>query len=344
MTAALSGLLPDSARARVFPLFRELAEQLELPRREEAGGLVIEFGSGEIGIKDADGGIALMLKAMTEARLYMLQQVVFARLDPLGPEARVRWAHVNAGTAPPNFTLGRVERITRISPGFRRVRVTSPDLARFATGGLHFRLLLPPLDREPVWPRIGADGRTVWPEKADALHRPVYTVRAIDPASGWLDFDVFLHDGSRTTDWSAAATPGARIGMMGGTGREVPATDWIALFGDETAMPAVIRLIEALPPETRGRALVLTGDPADRQPVAVPEGVEFTWLTRGHTPGLVKELGDLALPAADRFIWFAAERAEAEAARCILRDRRGLGRSETSVTTYWSAIRDHAAA
>ncbi len=343
MTAALTGHLPDSTPSQVFPLFRDLAERLELPRREDDGGLVIQLRAGEIGFSAKGGGLALTLQAENQARLYMLQQVVFNRLDQLGPEATVLWEQVSAGAMPPTLTVARVEWIRRISPGFRRVRVTGPDLARYAGGGLHFRLLLPPLGRPPVWPRIGADGRTIWPEGTDALHRPVYTVRAFDAEAGWLDFDVFLHSGGRTTDWTAAAAPGAFVGLMGPTGRELPETDWLALFGDETSMPAVIRILEALPPSTRGQAFVLTGDPADRQPVAAPAGMELHWLTRGASPDLVTALEALEPPARGRFAWFAAEKSQAEAARRLLRERLGFGRRETSVTAYWSATRDDAA-
>ncbi len=306
--------------------------------------MVIELGAGEIGFRDAGGGLALTLRAESESRLYVLQQMVFFRLDQLGEDVQVEWERVDAGATPPNFIHATVAQVTQISPNFRRVRVTSPDLARYASGGLHFRLALPPLGRAPIWPRIGADGRTIWPEGEDMLHRPVYTARALDAAAGWLDFDVFLHEGGRTTEWTAAVAPGARIGLMGPTGREAPEAGWIALFGDETALPAVIRLLEALPATARGQAFLLTGDPADRQPVAAPAGVELNWLTRGQTPGLVEALGALEPPADDRFVWFAAEKAEAEAARRILREGRGFGRRETSVTAYWSAGRDDAAA
>lgn len=235
----------------------------------------------------------------------------------------------------PNLILAQVESLRQISPGFRRLRLYSDDLARFGPDALHFRLLLPPRDRAPVWPCQGDDGRTLWPEGADALHRPVYTFRALDTGAGWADVDIFLHEGGRVTDWTAQARPGETVGLMGPAGRALGKPDWIALFGDETALPAIARHLAVLPRQTRGAAFILC-DPADRQTLAHPPGMALHWLNRGAGDTLGAALSDLALPpGGDRLVWFAAEKTEADRARTLLHELRGLTRQETHVTAYW---------
>ncbi|WP_347137503.1 siderophore-interacting protein [Paracoccus sp. SSK6] len=50
---------------------------------------------------------------------------------------------------------------------------------------------------------------------AAALHRPAYTVRHIDPAAGWLETDIFIHDGGRACDFAISAAPGTPVGLTG---------------------------------------------------------------------------------------------------------------------------------
>ncbi|MCC5970728.1 MAG: hypothetical protein JJU15_12330 [Pararhodobacter sp.] len=77
-----------------------------------------------------------------------------SRLDSFAPVL------VQRGFAP-NLIFGQVDSLRQISPGYCRLRLSSTDLARFGRDALHFRLLLPPRDRPPVWPRMGDDGRTL---------------------------------------------------------------------------------------------------------------------------------------------------------------------------------------
>ena len=234
-----------------------------------------------------------------------------------------------------NLIHAQVESLTRISPGFCRLRLHSPDLARFGPDALHFRLLLPPRGRAPVWPRTGDDGRILWPEGEDALHRPVYTFRALDIAAGRADVDIFLHEDGRVTGWTGVATTGETVGLMGPAGRALGEPDWIALFGDETALPAISRHLATLPRQTRGAAFILC-DPADQQALDHPPGLRLHWLNRRAGDTLCAALSDLHLPeCANRLVWFAAEKTQADRARTLLHEVRGLSRNETHVTAYW---------
>ncbi|NKB16841.1 MAG: SIP domain-containing protein, partial [Sphingomonadales bacterium] len=252
--------LPDLAPRTGFALFRNLGQLLEVPIVETETAFSVTTPNGEIALQVKGDAIDLTLRAANDVRLHALKQVVFARLARLERPVVPKWDHVAVGALPPNLSMAQVETVTRISPHFTRVRVRGQGLQRFGDGGLHFRLLLARHGRAPVWPTIAADGRTVWPEGEDTLHRSVYTTRAFDPAGTWLDFDVFLHQGGRVTEWTYATGPGDPVGLMGPSGSDIPQAPWVGLFGDETALPAVARILAALDARTVGHAFLLLGD------------------------------------------------------------------------------------
>ena len=318
-----------------FALFRDLGQQLELPIVETATDFSVQTANGEIALQVQGGTIGLTLRAANDVRLHALKQVVFARLARLDGAVVPEWDHVAAGALPPNLAVAHVVTVTRISPHFNRVRVTGEGLDRFGDGGLHFRLLLAQNGRTPVWPRIAPDGRTVWPEGDDTLHRPVYTTRAFDPAGTWLDFDVFLHEGGKTTEWTFTAAAGDLVGLMGPSGSDIPQAGWVGLFGDETALPAIARILAALHQHTVGHAFVLLGDLSDAQSLQHPPGVAVTWLSRATGDDLNAALRGLTLPETDRFVWFASEAAEATAARTYLRNDRGFARMQTNISGFY---------
>lgn len=334
--AILRARVPGPDQARTLAVFRDLGLQLELTMVESGQSLSLQMPSGEIDLAPGKAGVALTQTAANDARLYALQQVVFARLarreDPVLPI----WDHVATGSLPPTLAVTQVQSITQISPNFRRVRVVGTDLRRFAEGGLHFRLLLPRLGHAPIWTRIGSDGRTEWPEGEDEMHRPVYTVRAIDPGGAWLDFDVFVHGGGRVTDWTLNAVPGAWVGLMGPSGREGPDAVWVALFGDDTALPAMARMLADLPAATQGHAYILLETLEDQQMLSHPAGDTLHWMSRQTGGDLLSALLLQALPDGDRFVWFAGETAQATAARGLLKTDFALLRHEMSVSGYWS--------
>lgn len=86
----------------------------------------------------------------------------------------------------------------------------------------------------------------------DALHRPVYTVRHIDPTAGWIEFDVFRHLGGRTSKWAETASPDDVVGILElGRGKLIQRSRWL-IAGDEAAFPAIARLLEAQAENTTG--------------------------------------------------------------------------------------------
>jgi NADPH-dependent ferric siderophore reductase len=126
----------------------------------------------------------------------------------------------------------------------------------------------------------------------------------------------------------------------GGALGERPA-GWLLLAGDETALPAITRILGEAGPGTRGMALVEIADATEEQPLPAPEGVEVRWLHRDGTPPgesalLADAVAALDRPAAeDVFAWVAAESAAVRTVRADLRGRWGLGRAQHHAIGYW---------
>ena len=237
---------------------------------------------------------------------------------------------MNAPAPRPNvrLTVATVDDVRQISPSFRRVRLRG-DFTPFVTGGLHFRFLLGP-PGVPL-PTVGPEG-LVWPGSPQDWHRPAYTVRKLDPAGGWIDVDIFLHDGGRVTAWTETLKGGEEVGLTGPGGGGLGQGGWQGLIGDETALPVVLRMIEALPPEARGQAFIRVPHAEDTQDVALPPGFRLHWITGRPLTHLLDELSP---PAGNRFLFFAGEKAEAEQARLWM-TARGIEKGESRAAAYWT--------
>jgi NADPH-dependent ferric siderophore reductase len=331
MTEHLAATLPGLGFDVALAALPAWAGAYDCPCREVPGGLAVEIWGGEVRLVLAAEAPSLAVFAPDMRILFVLQDALGSVFEAAG--CAPVWDRVDEGALAPGLALMRVVSVRQVSPGFRRVRLAGPEAARFAAQGLHFRLLLPPAGRVAEWPRIDARGRTRWPEGAAALHRPVYTVRDLDGAAGWLDFDIFVHEGGGASEWSGSVQPGAEVGVMGPGGGWVPEARHVTLIGDETALPAIARILSLLPAGGEGSAHVAVAA-ADLPDLPRPAGMALH-RAEGHA-ALLEAVAAAPLPERDRFVWFAAEKRLAEAARKALRAR-GLGKTEMMAAAYWAA-------
>nr|MDT0660376.1 siderophore-interacting protein [Micromonospora sp. DSM 115978] len=196
----------------------------------------------------------------------------------------------------------RVGRLRRLSPSFLRVTFTGPDLRDFADNGYdqRIKLILPlpdgGLDHLPT----GPDWYQRWRDLPAQRRNPIrtYTVRAVRPGAAEADVDIVLHgDAGPASRWANRVAPGDRAalvgpdarfpGLRGGIEFRPPAhAKTMLLAGDETAVPAICAILERLPPDTVGEALLEVPTAADALPVDAPPGVPVRWLARdGARPG-----------------------------------------------------------
>jgi NADPH-dependent ferric siderophore reductase len=231
--------------------------------------------------------------------------------------------------------------VADVTPSVRRV-VLSGSAAAVAAAGPTVNLLVPRVgDPAPQWPEVARDGRIVWPLGSHGVSLRSYTARRQDPAAGEVEIDFVLHGDGPAAAWAAAAAPGALLGVAGAASLGDRPAGWLLLAGDETALPAISRLLGSAAPGTRGVALVEVADPAEEQPLDGPAGVEVRWLHRGGTPPgestlLADAVAALERPEGDDvFAWVAGESAAVRTIRADLRGRWGLGRAQHHAIGYW---------
>jgi NADPH-dependent ferric siderophore reductase len=249
-------------------------------------------------------------------------------------------------TTPPDGGLRPVGLLTvtsvvDVTPSVRRV-VLSGAAETVAAAGPTVSLLVPRVgDADPRWPRIAKDGRIVWPDGAHGVSLRSYTARRQDPAAGEVEIDFVLHGDGPAAAWATAASPGAPLGVAGGGSLGERPAGYLLLAGDETALPAITRILGEAAPATVGVALVEVADSTEEQPLAAPDGVVVRWLHRNGTPPggstlLVDAVAALDRPAGDDvFAWVGAESAAVRAIRSDLRGRWGLGRAQHHAIGYW---------
>lgn len=273
--------------------------------------------------------------------LEVLQETVSHYLtihDPALANRMVWRGHDPAETLPANFREMQVVARRSVSPWMIRLTLQGRDMAAFAGRGLHVRLLVPPTgrNRPPVWPTRKRSGTVVFPEGEDALTVRVYTIRAIRPESGEIDVDVVRHAGGAVADWAEDVGPGASVGVIGPGGGYFPDSDWLLIGGDETALPAIARILENRPRGSGGRAIIGLRHADARIDIAAPDGVAVEWVV-GDDAALCAAMEAAELPReAAASVWFAGE---AEAARrrlrAVFRGARGLPAGRVSCAGYW---------
>ncbi len=222
-----------------------------------------------------------------------------------------------------------------------RVTLAGQDLEEMTVGepAASVRLLLPsPGASEFVLPTWNGN-EFLLPDGRRPTIR-TFTPRRADSDVGGLALEIVVHGAGVASTWAATAEPGQRAAISGpGRGytvnRDAPA---YLLGGDETAIPAISQLLEALPAETSVHVCVEAAEPDGR--LALPEhpraDVEWCDLPRGATPGdaLVAAVRAAALVPEAR-VWVAGEAAAVQRIRKYLFEARGMPRPQTSVRGYW---------
>ncbi|MFN3210095.1 MAG: siderophore-interacting protein [Roseovarius sp.] len=337
-TATFRGDLP----ADIIPHIAAHAREADLPVEETTTGLVVTPPLARVALETCEAMLQVHIKADDAAALQNMRDYLLYILDHVAPglTANAKWQGDILRNRPPlNFCTATVRATGRVGPNFLRVEMDCADTARLAMDrGMHFSLLLPPAGRNPVWPRLDENGRTVMPEGDDQLHRAAYTFVTLDPARGRFSFDVFEHDGGRATGWARSARPGDIVGITGpGSGGFPPGRD-ILIAGDETALPAIRRILHCSPSDRRGHAIVEVGHAHDIVDLHRPAGMALTWLVRGRGETLWDHLSVAPLPPGrDRYVWVAAEKALVRKAKTRFRQQLGLGANEGYFAYYWEA-------
>lgn len=307
----------------------------------------IDFGYGQARLSALPAGLEAEVEARDPTYLAYVKMGVAEHVLEMarGPAPVIRWQGDGDGlVVPPFFREMRVVSSHRLSPHMQRVRLSGEDLQRFAVGGLHVRLLFPPQGRAPVWPTLAEDGRILWPQGPDALDNRVYTLRHVDPQAGHVDIDIVLHEGEATpgSRFALQAAPGDVVGMTGPGGGDVPEAQTLLLVGDETAHPAIARILEALPATARAHVVAEFDGPDDAPRFACAGEMSVTLLPRNGLPagtaGLLPravEALDFAALGPSLFVWVGCEFSDFVALRRHLRKDRRIAKKDHLAVAYW---------
>lgn len=220
---------------------------------------------------------------------------------------------------------GRVLAARSLTPRMRRVTVQSDSMVGVP--------VLPAQDVELHL--VDASGRRV---------KRRYTIRHARPDVGELDLDVLLHGdrpASPGAQWGANAEPGDEVRFQGPRGKLVLTTaTWHLLVGDESALPAIAAVCEALPAGEQAIAVIEVEDAADEQPIP---SADVHWV---HRAGAAPGTADRLLPAIEALAWppgaghgyLMGETRSMVALRAGL-EARGLAHEAIFVKGYWNVAR-----
>ncbi|MFP7760853.1 siderophore-interacting protein [Marisediminicola sp. LYQ134] len=289
-----------------------------------------------------------------------------------------------------------VKRLARLGENFVRVTFTGDALEHFLAPGddQRVKLVLPLAETGlTTFPAsAGTSWYTAWRSLPANEQCPLrtYTVRAHREAERELDIDFVVHgDTGPATRWVNRAREGDELLVVGPDARTLvqgidpiggiefkPGTaKRVLLAGDETAAPAICRILETLPRDTRGQVFIEVASEKDVLPVAAPGRMTVTWLardTRGTEHGvalnravrtwvsemIVRPESDVAdditdidvdreilwdVPAApargevqhDLYAWIAGEAGCIKLLRRFLVQESGMHRDDVAFMGYW---------
>lgn len=247
---------------------------------------------------------------------------------------------IRARREPPPFRRVEVTRVEPRSPQMVRITLAGSALEGFDIGlpAASVRILLPIDSTDLVLP-----GWTGNEFLLDDGSRPI--IRTLTPLRFEhdpleLDVEVVLHGHGPLSTWAEAAKPGDRAAVSGtGRGYEIDtAARSFLLAGDESALPAIGVLLEALPAEARVQVLVEVRHLAARLELPAHPGATVQWypLETGSRPGdsVVAAVCGAQLDT-DVRVWAAGEAAAVQRIRRHLFSEREMPRSRAVVRGYW---------
>jgi NADPH-dependent ferric siderophore reductase len=253
---------------------------------------------------------------------------------PLTPRPRRR----------PRFRPVEVVVVQRLTPRLVSVTLGGEGLADFRIDGptQHIKMLFPgPGEMTVALPEAGPDG-LMWPADQPRPVMRTYTPRRFDAAAGTLDVELVIHGEGPASAWAERAASGDRLALAGPGGRlslELDDGPWV-IGGDESAIPAIGTLLDALPAGAAAEVYIEVEDETDEIDLHAGAAAKIKWLHRAGTAAPGGLLHDAVLAAtinARAKVWVACE------ARTVRKIRRALLEAERvearSLVTrgYWRA-------
>ena len=169
-----------------------------------------------------------------------------------------------------------------------------------------------------------------------------YTIRAFDREAATVELNIVTHGpegiGAR---WLANARVGDRVNGVGPRGKIFLNPDAAShvFFGDDSAAPGIVHMLEAMPRGQHGLAVIEVDSAADRLSGNFGEAATVTWLHRQGTPITAAHLledaaGDVVLPPEPFHVYISGEVYRVRGVQTVLRER-GVRPDQMSPKAYW---------
>ncbi len=244
----------------------------------------------------------------------------------------------------------RVAHVEDVTPRYRRIKLTGDDLAagfpfaRFAPGD-HVKVFFPdPATGQLVAYRDTGDG---WELDGDGqpIHRD-YTVRAWEPTTGSLVLDFVLHEHGVAGVWARSARIGDQLVVNGPSANQLlpESYPYYLAAGDETALPAIARIIEEAPAGSHVTGVIEVANAEEEQILSGAASLDLRWVHRdtalvgeGYLSALEAAVRDVPLPADLNalFVFAAGEAGVMKPIRRYLRHEIGVPKRQIAVDGYW---------
>ena len=159
-----------------------------------------------------------------------------------------------------------------------------------------------------------------------------------------LTIDIVRHPGGGVSAWVEQAQPGDPCAVSGpGRGETIDSSAArYLLLGDETAIPAIEQLLDAIPESTKIDVHIELGHPAARIELPPHPQATITWhdAAANEPPGgsLRRTIEAAVIDNATR-VWAASEAASIQAIRKHLFEQRDVPRAHTTIRGYWKLPR-----
>ncbi|MEU5702828.1 siderophore-interacting protein [Streptomyces aurantiacus] len=265
-----------------------------------------------------------------------------------------------------------VRRREFLTPGFASVTLGGPAVRDLTVAGNDqgVRLFFPREGQTAL--RMPTLSNEAWIAQLLLLPKSVrpwvrnLTIRRARPADDEIDIEFALHGDSPMASWVRRAEPGSPAGIFDiGTTYRLPEPtdgqqggrldgqqggrqegrldrrlDGQLLVGDESALPAILSILDGTPPSLATEVYLEVATAADIRSVDAPAGTRIHWFSRDDEnlrPGTLAldALRHASLPPGRFYTWAAGESRLATAVRRHLVNDRGVPKRDISFVGYW---------
>ncbi|MFJ8858981.1 siderophore-interacting protein [Streptomyces sp. NPDC102451] len=241
-----------------------------------------------------------------------------------------------------------VRRREFLTPGFACVTLGGPALRDLIVTGNDqaVRLFFPREGQSAL--RMPTVANEAWIAQLLVLPKAVrpwvrtLTIRRARPADGEIDIEFAVHGDAPLSNWVRRVRPGDPAGIfdMGTMYRLPEHARGQVLVGDETALPAILSILDGIPPSLPSEVFLEVAAAADIRSFEAPAGSRIHWFSRDDgdpRPGAVvlEAVRRAALPPGPLYAWTAGESRLATGVRRHLVDDRGVPKRDISFFGYW---------